>query len=328
MPVSVEPLLSSVAEEKALNEKPVTPSGGSVESNDFGTRYQEESESEDEPQPIFNQPIDPTLLNLLTPPSILAGSTEVSVTSYSLGVFLGVAFTLATSLILQQVGTAFPHSFASTLVDNIHQAVTPSNIPWQIPTYCISLSIFHFLEYWTTAKYNPKKVTPSSFLLRNGRLYLLAHLLAFSEALLERYLLTFLSPTVRLTLSQNTRTVYISLLGLVVIVGGQGLRSAAMIHCASNFSHSVVRRRDYEHELVTTGVYSFSRHPSYSGFFFWALGTQILLVNPISFIIFWCILWKFFRDRIEDEERLLVGFFGQQYLDYRKTTPTRIPLIN
>lgn len=192
---------------------------------------------------------------------------------------------------------------------------------WQFPFYVTSLATFHFLEYYITASYNLPKVKASSFLLRNGNQYLFAHALAITETLIELYL-TPASWTI-------TRGVGITAFaGLALLLSGQFLRSAAMIHAATNFSHVIVRSREQKHELVRTGVYSFSRHPSYCGFFFWALGTQILLANPISFVIFFVLLWKFFNERIKDEELYLLVFFGEEYVDYRKTTPTRIPFIN
>lgn len=39
------------------------------------------------------------------------------------------------------------------------------------------------------------------------------------------------------------------------------------------------------------------RHPSYAGFFYWALGTQMMLQNPVSFIGFAILLWRFFYQR-------------------------------
>lgn len=37
--------------------------------------------------------------------------------------------------------------------------------------------------------------------------------------------------------------------------------------------------------------------------------------------------WKFFKERIGYEERLLLRFFGQQYVDYARKTPTWLPGI-
>ena len=94
-----------------------------------------------------------------------------------------------------------------------------------------------------------------------------------------------------------------------------------MIHAATSFSHHVAYRKLDSHTLVTTGVYAYVwhhhydrpefsqltgvltfvrwfRHPSYAGFFYWALGTQLLLQNPGNFIFFAAVLWKFFYDRI------------------------------
>lgn len=51
---------------------------------------------------------------------------------------------------------------------------------------------------------------------------------------------------------------------------------------------------------------SFARHPSYLGFFYWALGTQIMLANPVSIVVFAVVLWRFFKYRIEREYRFSV----------------------
>lgn len=68
------------------------------------------------------------------------------------------------------------------------------------------------------------------------------------------------------------------------------------------------RKRD-EHQLVTDGVYAWFRHPSYAGFYYWALGTQIVLQNPISFVGFAIVLGRFFYTRTRGEQFVLDGFF-------------------
>ena len=45
----------------------------------------------------------------------------------------------------------------------------------------------------------------------------------------------------------------------------------------------------------------FSRHPSYTGFFYWAVATQVLLGNVISVAGFVYVLAKFFEARIIGE---------------------------
>lgn len=228
-------------------------------------------------------------------------SDEVALTAMCIGIVAGVSGLVSIQTMLKQ----------------------PTPGYWQLPLYITSLSIFHFLEYYITARYNRPKVRATSFLLRNGTTYIAAHALALTEAVLEYYLV----PTTSSLYIWTRGTTLTALAGLVILGGGQFLRSAAMIHAATNFSHVIARTHQSKHTLVRSGVYSFSRHPSYSGFFFWALGTQVLLANPLSLMFFAVVLWRFFRERIEDEEQYLLVFFGREYAEYKLSTPTRIPFI-
>jgi protein-S-isoprenylcysteine O-methyltransferase len=108
---------------------------------------------------------------------------------------------------------------------------------------------------------------------------------------------------------------------------GQWFRSCAMIQAGSNFSHQIEHRKRTNHVLVTDGIYSWSRHPSYFGFFWWAVGTQFILGNPLSILGYVLVLSRFFQDRIAYEEDILVQFFGRKYLQYQAGTPIRIPFI-
>lgn len=101
-----------------------------------------------------------------------------------------------------------------------------------------------------------------------------------------------------------------------------------MIQAANNFSHQVASKKRQDHVLVKEGLYSIVRHPSYSGFFTWAVGTQILLGNPLGTPVFVAVLWKFFSSRIDAEEEYLVSFFGQEYRDYKKDVWSGIPLVH
>jgi len=100
-----------------------------------------------------------------------------------------------------------------------------------------------------------------------------------------------------------------------------------MIHAASNFSHSVALYKMEDHVLVTGGIYSWFRHPSYAAFLYWALGTQMVLQNPLSFALFVFLLWRFFNTRIKVEEKFLVQFFGKDYVTYKQRVGTKIPFI-
>ena len=100
-----------------------------------------------------------------------------------------------------------------------------------------------------------------------------------------------------------------------------------MIQAGTSFNHTIQRKKKDDHGLVTTGVYSFLRHPAYFGFFYWGIGTQLVLGNPICFVAYLIVLWRFFSSRIKSEEGDLVRFFGDNYIDYKKRVGTGIPFI-
>jgi len=155
-----------------------------------------------------------------------------------------------------------------------------------------------------------------SFLLNNGWLYHVANSFALTEYLLTLYF----KPG-------SKSHPYILWTGVFLTLVGQILRSSAMIYASTNFSHSVQLKKANSHRLVTQGVYSYFRHPSYAGFFYWSLGTQVVLQNPVSFVVFSVILWRFFYFRIRVEEQALIRFFGDEYKSYRQRVSTRIPFV-
>ena len=230
-------------------------------------------------------------------PKSLSG---IATRSFLLGISLALSSTL--TLILLQPSTYTPL--------------------WRAPFFIAILSLFHYFEFWTTAAYNTREAKISSFLLSsNGIAYQGAHTFALLELFLEHHFFptrSWLPPALSLPL------VYV---GLVLIISGQTVRSIAMRAAATNFNHIVQSTKRSTHTLVTTGIYRYLRHPSYFGFFWWALGTQLVLGNIASFLLYWAVLYKFFSARIGGEEEYLVGFFGEDYVRFRERTGVWIPFI-
>ncbi|KAJ7180209.1 Isoprenylcysteine carboxyl methyltransferase family-domain-containing protein [Mycena crocata] len=187
---------------------------------------------------------------------------------------------------------------------------------WPLGFFAAAWSAFHWGEYAVTAGWNFEKCSVDSFLLENGATYHIAHGTAVAEYLLTLYL----KPSLK-------THPYVSLFGIALVVVGQTLRSAAMITASTNFSHALAFRKRASHTLVTDGVYAWFRHPSYAGFFYWALGTQLVLQNPVSFVAYAGVMWRFFYIRTRAEERALVVFFGDAYVQYRKRVGTMIPFV-
>ncbi|KAI9723370.1 MAG: hypothetical protein M1812_001254 [Candelaria pacifica] len=193
---------------------------------------------------------------------------------------------------------------------------------WRAPFFLASLSIFHNLEFWTTAAYNTRFANVGAFLLsRNGSAYNAAHTGALTECII-----TNLFFPNRALLPPSLHNPLIGF-GLVMLIIGQATRSIAMAQAGTNFNHSIQMKKSKEHELVTSGIYAYLRHPSYFGFFWWGLGTQVVMGNVVGFIAYAGVLWMFFNRRIQKEEQLLVNFFGDEYVKYRQRTRVGIPFI-
>ncbi|XP_069598053.1 protein-S-isoprenylcysteine O-methyltransferase [Ranitomeya imitator] len=190
--------------------------------------------------------------------------------------------------------------------------------PWRhFGWYICSLSFFHYSEYLITALNNPKSLSLDSFLLNHSVEYTMAAISSWLEFTIEK--------TIYPELKQIT---WLSVIGLFMVLFGESLRKSAMLTAGSNFNHIVQNEKSETHTLVTSGVYSWSRHPSYVGWFYWSIGTQVLLCNPVCLIGYTLASWRFFRERVEEEEFSLIHFFGQEYVDYKRNVPTGLPFIS
>lgn len=116
--------------------------------------------------------------------------------------------------------------------------------------------------------------------------------------------------------------------GVILLIFGQLMRSMAMITCGKNFSHQVMSKKSPNHELVTIGIYKYFRHPSYLGWFYWSISTQLVLCNPISFVCYTIASWTFFNSRIPNEEIILLHIYDTEYRNYAKGTIVGIPFIS
>lgn len=55
---------------------------------------------------------------------------------------------------------------------------------------------------------------------------------------------------------------------------------------------------------------------------------QVMLCNPVCILGYTIASWRFFRERIEEEELSLIHFFAEDYVEYKKRVPTGLPFIS
>lgn len=81
-----------------------------------------------------------------------------------------------------------------------------------------------------------------------------------------------------------------------------------------------------EHELVTTGIYRYIRHPLYTTGFLFFTGLGLLSGVWPMLLLSSAVLYLLHR-RTETEERFLLQRFGQRYEEYRAATGRFFPRI-
>lgn len=195
-------------------------------------------------------------------------------------------------------------------------ALTTNTQHWRFALWVVSVCVFHLMEFLSTTYGHPEKANWNDFLFQHSRAFSLAMRVAVVEYCVESFLFPNLKP----------KLLFLSILGLIAVIFGQCLRSLAMYTLGVSFTHLVADRKEPEHVLGTRGVYAYSRHPSYLGWFWWAIGTQMLIANPICLLGYIYAATVFFVDRIPPEEESLLEFFGDQFAEYRAKVPIGFPL--
>jgi protein-S-isoprenylcysteine O-methyltransferase len=108
-----------------------------------------------------------------------------------------------------------------------------------------------------------------------------------------------------------------------VFVGGLLLRWWAIISLGQFFTVDVSIAPG--HELIVRGPYHVIRHPSYTGLLVAFLALGVTLQNWLSLVCLLGPITLALAYRIFIEERALCTAFGDEYLEYKKTTKRLIP---
>jgi protein-S-isoprenylcysteine O-methyltransferase Ste14 len=111
-------------------------------------------------------------------------------------------------------------------------------------------------------------------------------------------------------------------LGVVLFAVGGALRLWPVVVLGNRFSGLVAIQPG--HALVTTGIYSVIRHPSYLGLLVNSLGWGLAFRSGVG-VLLTALLIPPLLARIGAEERLLSAQFGPAYDAYRGRTSRMIP---
>jgi protein-S-isoprenylcysteine O-methyltransferase Ste14 len=129
-------------------------------------------------------------------------------------------------------------------------------------------------------------------------------------------------PLSSLTILLIPRSIVVHVVIIVLTVTGLVVAIAARRTLAGNWSRAVAFKED--HELVTTGLYRYVRHPIYTGILLMILGTALFVGTPsavVGFLVIVLAIWF----KLRAEEELLTEHFPREYPAYKNRTRSLIP---
>ena len=116
-----------------------------------------------------------------------------------------------------------------------------------------------------------------------------------------------------------------SIIGLALLAIGFALIVVGQLSLFRNYSSLLVIHKD--HQLITHGIYRFTRNPMYLGVLIFFIGGAPVYAASLYGFLTSLVLIPIFLNRIRMEERMLADYFQDSFQKYKKTTKRLIPFI-
>jgi len=110
---------------------------------------------------------------------------------------------------------------------------------------------------------------------------------------------------------------FVSIGGLIFATLGTGIFIKAVTDMKNNWRAGISKKD--KTELVTNGIYGWSRNPAFLGFDLTYIGILIAFLNLPLLIITVITVTVFHFQIVNVEEDFLLDRFGQEYIDYKKS---------
>ena len=180
-----------------------------------------------------------------------------------------------------------------------------------------------FLLYWFISAQSVKSVQETRGWL-GGNWYPILYMIGFLLMANLRFLGRIGIPTKTLAISLLPHTILVNVVIVISLIGGLIIAISARRRLAGNWSNVVALKKN--HELITSGLYQYVRHPIYTGMLLMFLGTALsfgTLGAMIGFLVILVGIWF----KLRQEEMLMTEHFADKYTSYKKHTKTLLPFI-
>ena len=116
------------------------------------------------------------------------------------------------------------------------------------------------------------------------------------------------------------------LTGTILVLCGILVGIMARREIGVNWTHAFEYQIKKNHDLVTSGIYYYVRHPIYTGILVSFVGAELVAGSYLVFIIAFIIFLGVYK-QAKAEEKILTTHFGKPYIDYMNKTKMLIPYI-
>lgn len=111
--------------------------------------------------------------------------------------------------------------------------------------------------------------------------------------------------------------------GVGLCLAGFGFAVWARMNLGRNWGMPMSLRQD--HELVTSGPYSYVRHPIYTGIMLAMIGSALAV--GLLWLLLFALYFAYFLFSARTEERMMLAQFPDTYPAYRRRTKMLIPFV-
>ncbi|HEX3082800.1 MAG TPA: isoprenylcysteine carboxylmethyltransferase family protein [Candidatus Saccharimonadia bacterium] len=118
----------------------------------------------------------------------------------------------------------------------------------------------------------------------------------------------------------------VSLVGFVLVAYGFATSMSARHTLGANWAHGAEYQIKSGHELITTGIYRYVRHPIYTGIFLSMIGGELIAGSWLWLVLLGTLTLAAITQATK-EERILLEEFGQKYQSYMRRTKRFIPYL-
>ncbi len=180
-----------------------------------------------------------------------------------------------------------------------------------------------FWLYWLISAQSVKSTQETRGPL-SGNWQRIVLLIGFLFMINFRFLRRLGGPFHTLAIPLIPQTMIVNAAILILMSAGLAVALLARRTLAGNWSGAVALKKD--HELITTGLYHYVRHPIYTGILLMAFATALLsgtFSACIGFLIILLGIWF----KLKEEETLLAKHFPNEYSSYKSQTKILIPFL-